>query len=88
MKAHYGLAILLARVGEREASREVFTVYQRLYQEDQVRTRRNELDKGEIDRARDLLQRGEVEAALAHLENACRVGRYATGRGASPLRNR
>lgn len=69
LKAHYGLAVLLARKGETEASREVFAVYQRLYREDQERTRMTEREEGEIDRARALLREGRAEEAVAHLDS-------------------
>jgi tetratricopeptide (TPR) repeat protein len=69
LKAHYGLAILLARRGDAEASREVLAVYQRLYQEDQDRTRMTEREEGEIDRGRALLREGKAEEAIAHLDS-------------------
>jgi tetratricopeptide (TPR) repeat protein len=69
LKAHYGLAVLLARRGDAEASREVFEVYQRLYKEDQERTRMTEREEGEIDRGRALLRAGKAQEAIAHLDS-------------------
>jgi tetratricopeptide (TPR) repeat protein len=69
LKAHYGLAVLLARRGDAEASREVFEVYQRLYEEDQERTRMTEREEGEIDRGRALLRAGKAQEAIAHLDS-------------------
>ncbi len=66
-KAYYGLAVALGQAGRTEESREEFTRYETLYREDQERTRVQERNKGEVERARALLEAEETDAALAHL---------------------
>lgn len=67
LKASYGLAVVLAGAGESDESRAEFGRYESLYREDQERSREIERARGEVDRARSLLDAGEVQAALDHL---------------------
>ncbi len=67
-EARYGLARSLAAAGRRQAAEAELAVYERLHREDQERTRRAGLERARIDRGRELLRRGEVEAALELLE--------------------
>ena len=69
MKAHYGLAQLLQQQGESERAQFHLERYYELYQEDQAAARSGELERGEIDRGRDLLRRGKTAEAIAHLDS-------------------
>lgn len=66
-EARYGLAMSLQRSGDVETARREFEVYQSLLERDQRRTLEKDLEKARIDYGRDLLQRGEVEAAVEYL---------------------
>jgi Flp pilus assembly protein TadD len=68
-KGHYGLAMLLARTGDREGSQKEFAEYQRLILAEEVRQRQSDLEVGEIDRAGLMIREGRVEEAIAHLES-------------------
>jgi len=69
MKAHYGLALLLAQKGESEQAQRHLAAYQELYRLDQAAARSNELDRGEIDRGRDLMRRNQISEAIDHLSS-------------------
>ena len=69
MKAHYGLAQLLQQKGESERAQRHLERFYELYQEDQAAARTGELERGEIDRGRDLLRRGKTAEAIAHLDS-------------------
>ncbi len=64
--AHYGLAQLLARSGEREAAQQALATYERLYAAEQERTRRAGWERARLDHGWELLDAGEVEAAARH----------------------
>lgn len=68
-KAHYGLAMLLARQGDREGSQAEFEIYNQLILAAEEGNRMAEIEDGEVDRAGLMLRQGEVEAAIAHLES-------------------
>ena len=67
--ARYGLARSLARAGEHEAAREEMAIYQRLYAEEQERTRREGLLRARLDRGWELLERGELAASRDHFSD-------------------
>jgi len=69
IKSHYGLAMLLARTGDREGSQKEFAEYQRLIVQEEERQRLSELEVGEVDRAGLMIREGRVEEAIAHLES-------------------
>ncbi len=68
-KAHYGLAMLLARQGDREGSKAEFEIYNQLILAAEEGNRMAEIEEGEVDRAGLMLRQGQVEAAIAHLES-------------------
>ncbi|MGB5295934.1 MAG: tetratricopeptide repeat protein [Thermoanaerobaculia bacterium] len=68
-KAHYGLAILLARQGDREGSKAEFEIYNQLILAAEENNRMAEIEEGEVDRARLMLRQGQVEEAIAHLDS-------------------
>jgi tetratricopeptide (TPR) repeat protein len=67
-KAHYGLATALRRNGDLEEAQQELQILQRLYAEDEERTRASQLQKGETGRAADLLRTDKVEEAIELLE--------------------
>ena len=67
-KAHYGLAILLARQGDREGSKAEFEIYNQGLLAAEEGNRVAEIQEGEVDRAGLMLRQGQVEEAIAHLE--------------------
>ncbi len=67
-KAHYGLAMLLARQGDREGSKAEFEIYHQLILAAEQGNRMAEIEEGEVDRAGLMLRQGQVEEAIAHLE--------------------
>lgn len=68
-QARYGWARLLRRVGESEAARGQLEVYQRLLAEDQHRVSESGLEQARLAHGRELVEQGELAAALAHLES-------------------
>ena len=68
-KAHYGLAMLLARQGDREGSKAEFEIYNQLILAAEEGNRMAEIEEGEVDRAGLMLRQGQDEAAIAHLES-------------------
>lgn len=68
-KAHYGLAMLLARQGDREGSKAEFEIYNQLILAAEEGNRMAEIEEGEVDRAGLMLRQGQVEEAIAHLES-------------------
>ncbi len=69
MKAHYGLALLLQQKGESEQAKRHLDAYYELYKQDQAAARSSELEKGEIDRGRDLIRRDRIPEAIDHLSS-------------------
>ncbi len=67
-KAHYGLAMLLARQGDREGSKAEFEIYNQGILAAEEGNRMAEIQDGEVDRAGLMLRQGQVEEAIAHLE--------------------
>jgi Flp pilus assembly protein TadD len=67
-RARYGLAMMLARQGDREASQAEFEIYNRLIVEAEESNRLAEIETGEVDRAGLMIRQGQVEEAIAHLE--------------------
>lgn len=67
-KAHYGLARVLARLGEAEAAREAMATYQRLYAAEQEATRRENLERARLDRGWKAIEDGDYQAAIRHFE--------------------
>ena len=67
-KAHYGLAMMLARSGDREGSKAEFEIYNQWILAAEEGNRMAEIEEGEVDRAGLMLRQGQVEEAIAHLE--------------------
>ena len=67
-QARYGLARMLARTGDAEAAQHELVIYRRLLEEDQQRTQLEGLQRSRLDLGYDYLRRGEIDAAIAHLE--------------------
>lgn len=67
IKGHYGLAMLLARAGDREGSQSEFAEFERLTLAEEERQRTSDLEVGELDRAGLMIREGKVEEAIAHL---------------------
>lgn len=67
-RARYGLAMMLARQGDRESSQVEFEIYNRLILEAEESNRLAEIETGEVDRAGLMIREGQVEEAIAHLE--------------------
>ncbi len=65
--ARYGLARLLARLGERQTAAREMEVYRKLYEADQERVRREGLAQAGLDLGRELLRTGRPREAVAHL---------------------
>lgn len=68
MKARYGLAQLLQKMGRAEEAKKEFEAYMELYRLDQDMAIRQGREQGEIDRAKDLLRKNEAEEAIEHLK--------------------
>lgn len=66
-EARYGLAMALLRAGDRAAAERELEVYERLYREDQERVLRKRRQQAQIDLGRELLRRGRIDEAVAHL---------------------
>ena len=69
MKAHYGLALLYQKQGENDRAQHHLNQYSELYRLDQEAARTSELQRGEIDRGRALLQDDQTAEAIAHLSS-------------------
>ncbi len=67
-RARYGLAMMLARQGDREGSQAEFEIYNRLILEAEESNRLAEIETGEVDRAGLMIREGQVEEAISHLE--------------------
>ena len=67
-RARYGLAMMLARQGDREGSQAEFEIYNRLILEAEESNRLAEIETGDVDRAGLMIREGQVEEAIAHLE--------------------
>ena len=69
IKAHYGLATVLRQSGDLAGARGELETVGRLHEESEERTRREQREKGEIDRAREMLRDNRVGEAIAQLES-------------------
>jgi tetratricopeptide (TPR) repeat protein len=69
IKAHYGLAVVLRASGDLEGAAEEFETVGRLHVATEERTRIQVREKGEVDRARELLRTDRVEEAIRQLES-------------------
>lgn len=67
-EARYGLAMALAREGDREAAEREMGRFRRLLAEDQGRTTQSGLEAAQIDHARNLLRLGRGGEAVTHLQ--------------------
>jgi tetratricopeptide (TPR) repeat protein len=67
-QARYGLALLLARAGDREAADRELATYLGLYEAEQKRTREEGLQRALVDRGSELLRAGQIEQAIGHLQ--------------------
>lgn len=65
----YGLAQALRASDDAEGAARELAVYRRLYEEDQRRTMEEGLETVRVARGRELLRRGETEAAIVHLRS-------------------